>query len=109
MNLFDTASYCGIFHMVNPSVHILHLFMWTIVIGSQILFINFSILDIICGSIRIVHLSSVPVHVQIRMCTGVFTFPYTILQYKSTQIISYKLQLGVLKLQSSICKVFDLV
>jgi hypothetical protein len=36
------------------------------VIGSQIVLINFSILNTICGPIRIVHLSSIPVHVQIR-------------------------------------------
>jgi hypothetical protein len=36
------------------------------VIGSKIVFIKFSMLNIICEPIRIVHLSCLPVHVQIR-------------------------------------------
>jgi hypothetical protein len=35
--------------------------IWTIVIDSQLVLINFSILNISCGLIRIVHLSNVPV------------------------------------------------
>jgi hypothetical protein len=36
------------------------------VIGSQIVFIHFSILSIICETIKIVHLNSILIHVKIR-------------------------------------------
>jgi hypothetical protein len=36
------------------------------VIDLQIVFINFSILNIIYGPIRIVHLNNVPIYIQIR-------------------------------------------
>jgi hypothetical protein len=36
------------------------------VIGSQIVFINFCIFTTICGPIKIVHISSISIYVQIR-------------------------------------------
>jgi hypothetical protein len=39
------------------------LFIWTIVIDSQTIFLNFFILDNIYEPIRIVHLNSVSIHV----------------------------------------------
>jgi hypothetical protein len=56
---------CG---RVNSSVHILcryvpvQLLRWMILIGLQIIFINFSILNIICGQITITHL---PIYIYI--------------------------------------------
>jgi hypothetical protein len=43
------------------------------VIDSKIVFINFSILNTIYGPIRIVHLNSVPIHIQINVYLSVHT------------------------------------
>ena len=40
--------------------------MWLIVIDSQIVFINFSISQTICRSIKIIDLNNISVHVQIK-------------------------------------------
>jgi hypothetical protein len=40
--------------------------MWTFLIGSYIVFINFSILNTIREAIIIIHNNHIPIHVQIR-------------------------------------------
>jgi hypothetical protein len=61
---------------VNSSLYILFEYVpiiyplkGTILIGSQIIFINFSILNTVSRPIRIVHLSCVPLRIQIRYVT----------------------------------------
>jgi hypothetical protein len=52
--------------------------MWIIVIGSQIMLINFFILNIICEPIIIVHISSVSIHAKIRCvpkCSPLAVYP----------------------------------
>jgi hypothetical protein len=60
--------------MVNYSVFILcgyvliHFLRWMVLIGLQILivFIDFSILNIICVPVTIIHLNCVPIHIHMR-------------------------------------------
>jgi hypothetical protein len=47
-----------------------------ILIGLKIVFIDFSILNIICGLITIMHLSPVPVHIHIICVTECSPYMY---------------------------------
>jgi hypothetical protein len=67
-NAFIVIFYVNFFvHIyLNIYQYICCLLIFIIVIDLQIVFINFFILNIICGLIRIVHINSVLIHIQIR-------------------------------------------
>jgi hypothetical protein len=70
MAIHSCLNLCLMFIQVNSLIHILfeyipvYLLRWAILI--DLVFIKFFILNIICGPITIIHLSDVPVHIQIR-------------------------------------------
>jgi hypothetical protein len=70
MAIHSCLNLCLMFIKLNSSIHVLfeyvpvYLLRWAILI--DLVFIKFFILNIICGPITIIHLSSVARHIQIR-------------------------------------------